>query len=104
MPQGLKILKNDQTQVVLQSNLVSDSILGEKLLPIMDILLTEKIGLFSLSKSHFYELAHPIFRNLQKFEFSSIDIWFTDIQGTPIKFNIHSNIGITVILMFRKKK
>ena len=103
VPKELIILNNNQKQVILHSNIVVDSIFGDKLLPFMDLLLSKKIGFFDSRNDHYYELVHPIYRNLQKNEFSSIEIWFTDVKGSPIQFNTLSETGLTIILMFRKK-
>ena len=103
VPKEIIILNNSQKQVLLHSNIVGEAIFGDKLLPFMDVLLSKKIGFFDSRNDQYYELVHPIYHVLEKHEFSSLEIWFTDYQGSPITFNDLSDEGMTIILMFRKK-
>jgi len=100
-----QLVENQRNHVAVYCDMVSDSIFGNALAPLLEILPAEECGLSSVYTNSFYVLPHLTFRPLKKMKFSSMRIQIHLMDGTPVPFeNFGNNTGMTLTFLFRKRK
>lgn len=91
--------------LAIYCDIVEDSIIGDALCPLLDIISCENAGFLNEEKDTFYSIQNPTFRRLKKLSFTSVHISFNTLIGLPFDQLIWYGTATkdpTCTLMFRK--
>ena len=95
-----------QEHFAMYCDLVSDSIIGNAMCPIMEILSCEQTGMFDMKNECLFPLKHLTFRPLAKSSFGSIHIQLKTLDGKSFPYYLHEDLheyeDVTFILVFRQ--
>lgn len=92
-------------QIVLYSDLVQSSVIGNERAPLVDILSTQKLGLLDCDHSTdtLYTVPQLVFRPVSKALIKAVHIKISDIRGHRAEFEYaHKDMEMQFIFVFRK--
>ncbi len=96
-------------QLAVYVDLVEPSIMGNVIGPILDILPTEKSGLYDTEKDSFYALTNPIYRGVNPKSGKTMTVKLTRLDGEspPLMYDEDTEekdrLPMTINLVFRKR-
>ena len=111
-PNGLGVVVSDKPltggglgcdHVMVYCDLVQDSIVGDKMCQLLDMVSSRSIGLFTQQTDTIFHLPHLSFRALGKHKFDNIHFTLATIDGRDVPLG-ESSESITLNLLFRQQR
>ena len=96
--------KRKVNNLAIYCDLVTESVMGNAMCPLMEVVPCKQAGFLSPAVESFYAMPHLTFRPLKKHTFTSMQILLYTLDGKPAPFvnNSQQPVGVTLTFMFRK--